>query len=130
MSVEVMCEKSFSEVDRQIVDRFVELQKALINADEDKLNEILCDKFKLVNVFASEKSKGEFIAMIEDKILDYSKSDIMEPTILWDDEDSASLTGDVRLTAKINGSERRWISKTVVSFKKSDGKWCAVSWDN
>ena len=129
MSVEVMCEKSFCEVDREIIDRFVQLQKALIDADAEKLNEILSDDFKLANVFTKKQSKNEFISMVGDNTLDYSKSDIMEPTILWDDENTASLVSDVRLTAKINGSERRWISKTVVSFKKIDEKWCIVSWD-
>ena len=124
-----MCEKSFCEVDREIIDRFVQLQKALIDADAEKLNEILSDDFKLANVFTKKQSKNEFISMVGDNTLDYSKSDIMEPTILWDDENTASLVSDVRLTAKINGSERRWISKTVVSFKKIDEKWCIVSWD-
>lgn len=40
------------------------------------------------------------------------------------------LIGDVRLTAKINGNERRWISKTVVSFRKADGKWVVTGWQN
>ena len=129
MSVEILCEKSFCEVDREIIDTFVQLQKALIDSDAENLNKIFSDDFKLINLFSKEQSKSELILMIKDNILDYSKSDILEPTILWDDEDTASLVGDVRLTAKINGNERRWISKTLVSFKKIDENWCVVSWD-
>ena len=81
MSVEVMCEKSFCEVDREIIDRFVQLQKALIDADAEKLNEILSDDFKLNKKKKKKQSKNEFISMVGDNTLDYSKSDIMEPTI-------------------------------------------------
>ena len=130
MSVEVLCEKSFSEVDGEIIEKLVEFYEALIEGNADKLGGIVSDDFELANMFAQKHSKSEFISMVEDKVLDFSKSDIMDPTILWDDENAASLVGDIRLTAKINGNERRWISKAVVSFKKTDGKWHITGWEN
>lgn len=130
MSVEVLCEKSFSQVDEEIIAALVEFHEALIGGDVSKLNEIVSDDFELSNVFAEKQSKGDFISLVEDGSLDFSKSDIMEPTILWDDENAASLIGDIRMTAEINGNERRWISKAVVSFQKLDGKWCISGWEN
>lgn len=130
MSVEVLCEKSFSEVDGQVIDALVEFHEALIEADVARLDDIVLDDFELSGMFAQKQSKSDFISMVGDGTLDFSKSDIMDPTILWDDEDAASLIGDLRLTAKINGNERRWISKAVVSFKKLDGKWGICGWDN
>lgn len=130
MSVEVLCEKSFSQVDEEIIGVLVEFHEALIGGDVSKLNEIVSDDFELSNVFAEKQSKGDFISLVEDGSLDFSKSDIMEPTILWDDENAASLIGDIRMTAEINGNERRWISKAVVSFQKLDGKWCISGWEN
>ena len=130
MTVEVLCEKSFSEVDGQVIDRLVEFHEALIGGDIEKLNEIILDDFELCNMFAKKQSKSDFISMIEDGSLDFSKSDIMDPTILWDDDDAASVICDMRLTAKIHGNERRWILKAVVSFRKADGNWFVVGWDS
>ena len=81
-------------------------------------------------MFAKKQSKSDFISMVEDNTLDFSKSDIMKPTILWDEEDAASLISDIRFTAKINGNERRWISKAIVNFKKVDEIWRIINWDN
>ena len=130
MSAEVICEKSFSDADGEIVDCFVEFQNALIDGNLDALKSVLSDDFQLMGMFGENRSREDLISKVSEKILDFSKSDIVEPTILFDDEDTASLIGDVRLTAKINGNERRWISKTVVSFRKADGKWVVTGWQN
>ena len=42
--VELICDKSFSDVDSEILDRFMEFQQALIDKDESKLDEILTEK--------------------------------------------------------------------------------------
>lgn len=128
--IELFCEKSFSDAEQEIVDRFVEFQHALIEANLDKLNEILLDDFKLTQVPNKCQSKEEFLSEINDDSLDFSKSDIMDPAILFDDENSASLISKVRLTAKVNGRELRWISNTVVNFKKIDEVWYLVGWDS
>ena len=130
VDVELLCEKSFSDADREIGDRFVELQQALIEANVNKLNEILLDDFKFTQIPNISQIKSEFISDITDGSLEYSKSDIMDPTILFDDDDSASLIAKVRLTAKVNGRELRWISNTVASFKKIDEIWHIVGWDS
>ena len=128
--VELFCDKSFSGADQEIVDKFVEFQNALIGQDLDKLNEILLDDFKLTQSPNKSQMKNEFISDIDDGSLDFSKSDIMDPTILFDDDFSASLISKVRLTAKVNGRELRWISNTVANFKKIDETWYVVGWDS
>lgn len=122
-NVELMCEKSFSKADGEIVDFFIEFQQALIDGDADKLNEIILDDFEIVQISGKSQSKNEFISEIADGSLDYSKCDILEPTILQDDDNAASLIAKVRLTAEVHGRELRWISNTVASFEKADGKW-------
>lgn len=130
MSVEVLCEKSFSEVDEEIIGRLVEFHEALVDGEIDVLNEILSDDFELCNMFAKKQSKGDFVSMVDDGTLDFSKSDIMDPTILWDDENAASVICDIRMTAKVHGNERRWISKSVVSFRRTDGNWHLTFWES
>ena len=130
VDVELLCDKSFSGADQEIVDKFVELQIALIEANVEKLNEILSDDFMFTQAPKMSQTKSEFISSIEEGSLDFSKSDIMDPTILFDDDNSASLISKVRLTAKLNGRELRFISNTVANFKKTEGIWNIVGWDS
>ena len=128
--VELICEKSFSEIDTEILNRFIEFQQALIDKDAARLNEILTDKYELVHMSGKKQTKGEFISEIMDGTLNYYRSEIIEPTILWDDEQRATLVGDVRLTAKVYGIEGKWTLNTTVDFEKIDGKWYFTKWDN
>lgn len=129
-NVEIICKKSFSGVDGEILDRFVEFQNALIDKDEDKLNEIIQDDYKLVHMSGKTQSKQEFIVEIMDGTLNYYKSEIEEPTILWDDDNNASLIADVTLTAKVYGARGKWTLNTVVNFVKIDDEWFIGKWDN
>lgn len=129
-SVELNCEKSFSDVDNEIINRFIEFQHAIIDKDEDKLNEIISDDYELVHMSGKMQSKSEFIGEVMDGTLNYYKSQIEEPTILWDDGENASLIADVTLTAKVYGINGKWTLNTVVSFKKIEGIWYLGNWDN
>lgn len=128
--VELVCEKSFSEADSEIIDRFIEFQQALIDKDEDKLNEIISEDYELVHMSGKRQSKKQFIDEVMEGTLNYFKSEIKDPTILHDDENSASLVGDVILTAKVYSINGKWTLDTVVSFIKIDGVWYLGSWDN
>ena len=130
VDVELLCVKSFSGADQEIVDRFVEFQQALVEGNMEKLDEILSDDFEFTQVPKKSQNKSEFLAEMDDGTMDFSKSDIMDPTILFDDDNSASMISKVRLTAKVNGRELRWISNTVANFKKTDGIWQVVGWDS
>lgn len=128
--VELICEKSFSEIDSEIIARFVEFQQAIIDKDEDKLDEILSEDYVLVHMSGKRQSKREFIDEVMDGILNYYKSEIQDPTILHDDENNASLVGDVTLTAKVYGINGKWTLDTVINFRKIDGVWIIGDWDN
>ncbi len=129
-NVNLMCEKSFSEADQEIVDMFIEFQQALIDEDLDKLDDMVLDVEDFINVIGKYQSKNEFISQIDDGTLSYSKFDILNPTILFDDDNAASLIANIRLAVEINGKELRVISNSVVSFQKIDDKWYLSKWDN
>lgn len=129
-SVEFNCKKSFSDVDNEIINRFIEFQHAIIDKDENKLNEIISKDYELVHMSGKRQSKSEFIGEVMDGTLNYFKSQIDEPTILWDDEENASLIADVTLTAKVYGINGKWTLNAVVSFKKIDDMWYLGNWDN
>ena len=128
--VKLNCKKSFSEVDCEIIKRFIEFQQALIDKNSDKLNEIITDGYELVHMSGKKQSKSEFIGEVLDGTLNYYKSEIIEPTILHDDDNHASLVGDVTLTAKVYGITGKWTLDTVVNFVKIDEKWYLGKWDN
>lgn len=129
-NVELNCEKSFSDVDGEIVDRFIEFQNAIIDKNEDKLKEIISDDYELIHMSGKKQSKSEFIDEIMDGTLNYYKSEIDDPTILHDDDNNASLIADVTLTAKVYGINGKWTLNTVVGFKKIDDVWYLGNWDN
>ena len=129
VDVELLYEKTFSQVEHEIVEKFVEFQHALIDANVEKLNGILLDNFEATQIPSKSQTKSEFLSDLTDGSLDFSKSDIMEPTILFGDDKSASLIAKVRLTAKLNGKELRWISNTVANFEKLDEIWYLEKWD-
>ena len=128
--VELICDKSFSDVDSEILDRFMEFQQALIDKDEVKLDEILTEKYELVHMSGKKQSKPDFISEIMDGTLNYYRSEIIEPTILWDDIERATLIGDVTLTAKVYGVNGKWTLDTSIDFEKIDGEWYFTKWDN
>lgn len=127
--VELICEKSFSDADNEIIDRFIEFQQALIDKDKIKLNDILTE-YELIHMSGKKQSKEEFIGEIMDGTLNYFKSEIIEPTILWDDNERATLIADVTLTAKVYGFNGKWTLDTTVDFEKIDGEWYFTKWDN
>ena len=129
-NVEIVSDKSFSDEDRKILDRFVEFQQALIDKDEDKLNSILTEKYELVHMSGKKQTKQEFIAEIMDGTLNYYRSEIIDPTILWDDGERPTLVADVTLTAKVYGINGKWTLDTTVDFEKIDGEWYFSKWDN
>ncbi|WP_407374434.1 nuclear transport factor 2 family protein [Methanobrevibacter sp.] len=124
------CEKSFSSVDLSIIERFIEFQQALVDKDFDKLNDIILEDFVLVHMSGKTQSKKEFIDEVIDGTLNYYKSEIDEPTILWDDENRASLIADVTLTAKVYGINGKWTLNTVINFENIDGEWYFSNWEN
>lgn len=128
--VNLMCDKSFSEADLEIVDMFIEFQQALIDKDLDKLDDMVLDVEDFINVIGKYQSRDEFISQISDGTLSYSNFDILNPIILFDDDNAASLTANIRLAVEINGKELRVISNSVVSFERVDEKWHIVKWDN
>ena len=128
--VKLNSNKSFSDEDSEILNRFIEFQQALIDKDEDNLNEILTEKYELIHMSGKRQTKEEFISEIMDGTLNYYESEIIDPTVLWDDSERPTLVADVTLTAKVYGIKGKWTLDTTVDFEKIDGKWYFSKWDN
>lgn len=127
--VKLLCNKSFSEADQEIIGCFVDFLKALVSKDLDVLNGMAGDCDEFINLMGSQ-SNEEFISSVDNDELKFFTCEILDPTILFDDENTASLIGKVRLTVEINGKELRLITDSVVSFQKIDEEWHIMKWDS
>lgn len=128
MNVEVIFDSSFSDEEQEIADCFVGFLDALVDGDTDVLDGILSDNFVGIQLPSMSQSRSEFLSSVSDGALDVSGCDMFSLEIDIDG-DEASLAGKIRLTAKVQGRQLRWISNTVAGFVKVDGKWLLAKWE-
>lgn len=127
--VEILSNRTFGGVERDVLDCFVEYQQALIDKNEVKLNELMDDNYILTHMSGKKQTKGEFIGEVMDGTLNYFKSEIHDSNILFDDDENATLISDVTLSARVYGVESKWTINTVMDFKKINGRWIIGKWD-
>lgn len=127
--VEILSKRNFGGAEKEVLDRFVEYQQALIDKDELKLSQLMADDYILTHMSGKKQTKEEFIREVMDGTLNYFKSQIHDPSILFDDEENATFISDVTLTARVYGARGSWTIDTVMDFKKIDGEWIIGKWD-
>ena len=127
--VEILSNRTFGGVEREVLDCFVEYQQALINKNEVKLNELMDKDYVLTHMSGKKQTKEEFIGEVMDGTLNYFKSEIHDPNILFDDDENATLISDVTLSARVYGVKSKWTINTVMDFKKINGRWIIGKWD-
>ncbi|MBE6493713.1 MAG: nuclear transport factor 2 family protein [Methanosphaera stadtmanae] len=128
-TVSVKNKKELTKQEEEVLERFKEFQKAMIEKDYSKLNEIIHDNYTLTHMSGKTQTKKEYINEIMDGTLNYYKSTIINPTITIQDE-KAILKADVTLDAKVYGMKGTWTLHSQQSMKKIDNKWYLYKWDN
>ena len=68
------------------------------------------------------QTKEEFFQEIKDGILNYYEYIIANPVVNING-DTAILTTDTTLKAKVYGISGSWTLHTITNYKKVDGKW-------
>lgn len=129
IDVEILSNRTFGGVEREVLDCFVEYQQALIDKNEVKLNELMDKDYVLTHMSGKKQTKEEFIGEVMDGTLNYFKSEIHDPNILFDDDENATLISDVTLSARVYGVKSKWTINTVMDFKKINGRWIIGKWD-
>ncbi|WP_407413751.1 nuclear transport factor 2 family protein [Methanobrevibacter sp.] len=127
--VEILSNRTFGGADKEVLDCFVEYQQALIDKNDVKLNELMDKDYVLTHMSGKKQTKEEFIGEVMDGTLNYFKSEIHDPNILFDDDENATLISDVTLGARVYGVESKWTINTVMDFKKINGRWIIGKWD-
>ena len=62
--VEIISKRTFDGADKEVLDCFVQYQQALIDKDEDKLNELMADDYILTHMSGKKQTKAQFIAEV------------------------------------------------------------------
>ena len=127
--VEILSKRTFGGAEKEVLDSFVEYQQALIDKNEDKLNELMADDYILTHMSGKKQTKAQFIEEVMNGTLNYFKSEIHDSNILFDDDENATFISDVTLTARVYGASGAWTIDTVMDFKKINGKWIIGKWD-
>ena len=127
--VEILSKRKFGGAEKEVLECFVEYQQALIDKDDAKLDELMADDYILTHMSGKKQTKAQFIEEVMNGTLNYFKSEIHDPNILFDDDENATFISDVTLTARVYGASGVWTIDTVMDFKKINGKWIIGKWD-
>lgn len=129
MNVSIINEKELTQEQKEVLKIFIEFQKAMIEKDSEKLNELMQDNYTLTHMSGKTQTKEEYIDEIMDGTLNYYKSIIDNPTITIGD-DKAVLKADVTLDAKVYGIKGTWTLHSEQTMEKINEKWYLSKWDN
>ena len=130
MKVDVINKKDLTEGQKEVLERFIAFQEAMIEKDSEKLNEIICDNYTLTHMSGRTQTKQEFIYEIMDGTLNYYKSVIDNPDITICGENKAIFKADVTLDAKVYGMKGTWTLHSIQTMEKINNKWHISKWDN
>ena len=128
--VVVINKKELSKSEEEVLERFKEFQKAMIEKDYDALDEILDDDYTLTHMSGKTQTKYEYIDEIMDGTLNYYKSTIDSPQIRIIEGTKAVFNADVTLDAKVYGIKGTWTLHSQQTMEKVDDKWYISKWDN
>ena len=116
-------------MEKEIVERFGELNQAMIDKDQDKLLEIMAENATLTHMSGKVQTREEYIGEIMNGVLNYFKYKL-ENVKVEINGDTAILTADNTLTAKVYGIPGTWTLDTRATFRRENGKWRYVSSTN
>lgn len=126
--VRLMFDDDFKDKEREVLDKLIDLQKALIHKDLETLNNLFDDSFVLIRGSGREETKYEFLTDIKEDVLHYRESKIEIPSIKISDE-KASIITIVDLRTCLLGVQSIWNLDSKFVLNKIDGEWLFVKWD-
>ena len=130
MNVSVINKRNLTDIQEDVLERFMAFQEAMIEKNLEKLNEIICDNYTLTHMSGKTQTKQEFIDEIMDGTLNYYKSTINNPDIMLFGENKAIFKADVTLDAKVYGMKGTWTLNSQQTLEKINDEWYISKWDN
>jgi len=126
--VKLLFENDYENGEREVIDKLIQLQEALMFKNIEKLDKLFDDSFVLIRGSGRKESKEEFLTDIQDDVLHYRESKIEVPSIKVSDE-KASIITVVDLRTCLLGVQSIWNLDSKFTLKKIDGDWYFVKWD-
>lgn len=126
--VKLLFDNNFENGEREVIDKLIQLQEALMFKDIDKLDELFDDSFVLIRGSGRKESKTEFLTDISDDVLHYRESKIEVPSIKIKG-DKASIITIVDLRTCLLGVQSIWNLDSKFSLRKINDDWYFVKWD-
>ena len=126
--VKLMFDNNFENEEREVMDKLVQLQEALMSKDIKKLDKLFDDSFVLIRGSGRKESKTEFLTDIQEDVLHYRESKIEVPSIKIKDE-KASIITIVDLRTSLLGVQSIWNLDSKFSLRKINDDWYFVKWD-
>ena len=107
---------------KAVLAAFERMQQAMIDKDTETMLSLVTEDKTFTHMSGKKQIKEEFFGEIEDGTLNYYKYEIHHPAVVIDG-DTATLTADTTLTAKVYGMSGRWTLATEAHFVKWGGEW-------
>lgn len=105
-----------------ILNRYKELEQAMIDKDIDKLNKIVKEKTTFTHMSGRTQTKEEYLEDIRSGALDYRSYTIENPKVTIDGN-TAVLKARVTLTARAYGAQGTYPFNISAYFEKVEGEW-------
>lgn len=105
-----------------ILNRYKEMQQAMIDKDIDKLNKIVKDGTTFTHMSGKTQTKEEYFEDIRRGSLDYQSYTIEDPKVTIDGN-KAILKARVTLTANAYGAQGSYPFNVTAFFEKIDDEW-------
>ena len=105
-----------------ILNRYKEMQQAMVDKDIDKLNKIVKDGTTYTHMSGKTQTKEEYFEDIRTGALDYQSYTIENPSVSINGN-KAILKARVTLTANAYGAQGTYPFNLFAYFEKIDGEW-------
>ena len=105
-----------------ILNRYKEMQQAMVDKDIDKLNKIVKDGTTFTHMSGKTQTKEEYFEDIKTGALDY-QSYTIENSRISIEGNKAILKARVTLTANAYGAQGSYPFNVSAYFEKVDGEW-------
>ena len=108
--------------EKMVLNRYKELQQAMVDKDINKLDRIVKDGTKFTHMSGKIQTKKAYFEDIKTGALDYQSYSIENPSVSIDGN-KAILKARITLTANAYGTQGTYPFNVSAYFEKVDGKW-------
>lgn len=108
--------------EEKVLAAYESMQQAMIDKDIDKLDRIVKDGTTFTHMSGKTQTKEEYFGEIADGTLNYYKYKITDCKITVNG-DTATLTANVTLTAKVYGMSGSWTLPVNAHFERINNEW-------